>query len=201
MRVQEINTEQMNLYAEMMYKKFFEEFNAPIEAWLQYVERCELVTFKKDEIVKEQDYRERYCYFILNGSIGTFLWNGSNFVCIDFFFDFDFCADYMSLLNNEATPLQLVTLETSMVLRMTATDYLCITKKPVGNHIRLMSAEISFVEKQRQQIELLTKTAEERYRILLNRFPNISNRIAQKHIAAYLGVTPQSLSRIRKSIF
>ena len=59
------------------------------------------------------------------------------------------------------------------------------------------SAESSFVEKQQQQIELLTKTAEERYRILQTKFPNIHQRIAQKHIASYLGITPQSLSRIR----
>ena len=42
------------------------------------------------------------------------------------------------------------------------------------------------------------KTAEERYKILLNKFPNIYNRVAQKYIASYLGITPQSLSRIRK---
>jgi CRP-like cAMP-binding protein len=63
-----------------------------------------------------------------------------------------------------------------------------------------VSAETSFVEKQQQQIELLTKTAEERYKILLKRFPEIHQRIAQKHIASYLGITPQSLSRIRSTL-
>lgn len=200
MHIQKIDTEQINLYAEMMQEKFVKEFNTPIEAWLQYVERCDLVTFEKDEIVKEQDRKERYCYFILNGCIGVFLWNGSNFVCLDFSFDFDFSADYMSFLINKATPLQLVALEASTVLRMTEADYRDLTKKTVGSVIRLMSAETSFVEKQRQQIELLTNSAEERYKILLKRFPNISNRIAQKHIASYLGITPQSLSRIRRTI-
>jgi CRP-like cAMP-binding protein len=157
------------------------------------------VTFEKDEIVKEQDRKGQYCYFILTGCIGVFLWNGSNFVCLDFFFDFDFCADYMSFLIDKATPLQLVALETSKMLRMGEADYRNLTKKSVGSVIRLISAETSFVEKQQQQIELLTKTAAERYRTLLKRFPNISNRIAQKHIASYLGITPQSLSRIRKN--
>lgn len=60
-----------------------------------------------------------------------------------------------------------------------------------------ISAETSFIEKQKQQIELLTKTADERYKILQEHFPNIEQRIAQKHIASYLGITQQSLSRLR----
>jgi CRP-like cAMP-binding protein len=59
---------------------------------------------------------------------------------------------------------------------------------------------MSFVSKQQQQIELLTKSAKERYIILLQQFPNIQNRIAQNHIASYLGITPQSLSRIRRQL-
>jgi predicted transcriptional regulator len=61
-----------------------------------------------------------------------------------------------------------------------------------------VAAEMSFVGKQQQQIQLLTLSAKERYQILLQVFPNIQNRIAQNHIASYLGITPQSLSRIKK---
>lgn len=198
MHIQNLHKEEVDLYAELMYKKFYQDFNAPIEAWQQYVECCDLITFNKEEIVKEQDRKERYCYFILNGCIGVFLWNGNNFVCLDFFFDFEFCADYMSFLIDKATPLQLVALETAKALRMSETDYRSLTKKSMGSIIRLISAETSFVEKQQQQIDLLTKSSEERYKVLLNRFPNIDNRIAQKHIASYLGITPQSLSRIKR---
>ena len=35
-----------------------------------------------------------------------------------------------------------------------------------------------------------SKSAKERYEILLKQFPNIQNRIAQNHIASYLGITP-----------
>jgi CRP-like cAMP-binding protein len=69
----------------------------------------------------------------------------------------------------------------------------------MGMVIMRISAETSFIEKQQQQIELLTKSAEERYHILSIKYPNIFQRVAQKHIASYLGITPQSLSRIRKN--
>ena len=84
------------------------------------------------------------------------------------------------------------------MVRIKSTDFYKLGLTPVGQIIIQISAETSFIDKQQQQIELLTKTAEERYKILLNKFPNIYNRVAQKYIASYLGITPQSLSRIRK---
>ena len=104
----------------------------------------------------------------------------------------------MSLLLKQPTPLQLVSLEKSEMVRIKSTDFYKLGLTPVGQIIIQISAETSFIDKQQQQIELLTKTAEERYKILLNKFPNIYNRVAQKYIASYLGITPQSLSRIRK---
>lgn len=186
--------------AEILKSTFDKDFNAPIEAWEQYVEYCELVTFKKDEIIKSQNTTERYFYFIIKGSAGIFLWKENNFVCLDFAFDKQFCADYMSLLTDKATPLQVVALENSEMLRMTASDFHILTQKSIGSIIRLVAAEMSYVDKQQQQIELLTKSAKERYNILLKKFPGIQNRIAQNHIASYLGITPQSLSRIRRKL-
>ncbi|MNX95238.1 hypothetical protein D3C86_1275050 [compost metagenome] len=63
-----------------------------------------------------------------------------------------------------------------------------------GDKICRFASEALFVHKQQQQIDILTKTAAERYLEL----QNIVQRTPQKYIASYLGVTPQSLSRIRK---
>ncbi|SDF20339.1 cAMP-binding domain of CRP or a regulatory subunit of cAMP-dependent protein kinases [Mucilaginibacter pineti] len=44
----------------------------------------------------------------------------------------------------------------------------------------------------------LSKTAEERYELFQKQYPRLEQRIAQKHIASYLGITPVFLSMIRK---
>jgi len=185
-------------FAEILKSNFDKDFVAPIEAWEQFAEHCEIVHFEKDEVIKKQNITERYFYFIIKGSTGVFLWKESNFVCLDFAFDGQFSSDYMSILTQEPTPLQVTVLEKSEMLRMTASDFRMLTQKTVGKEIRMIAAELSFIDKQHQQIELLTKTASERYELLLKTFPNIQNRIAQNHIASYLGITPQSLSRIRR---
>ena len=48
--------------------------------------------------------------------------------------------------------------------------------------------------------ELQTETAENRYLALLHRQPELLLRVPLKHLASYLGIAPQSLSRIRKKI-
>ncbi|MGL5888238.1 MAG: Crp/Fnr family transcriptional regulator, partial [Bacteroidia bacterium] len=70
----------------------------------------------------------------------------------------------------------------------------------IGVQIGRIAAESLYIHKQNQQIELLTLTAEERYKQLLQKQPEIIKRTPSKHIASYLGVTPESLSRIRKTI-
>jgi len=190
---------QTSSIAPLLKSAFDPYFNAPLATWIAFADNCEHVKFKKEEVIKPQNTVERYFYFIIEGSAGIFLWKEHNFVCLDFAFDRQFCSDYMSLLTQQTSPLQVVALENSEMLRMPVAQYNRITQESMGQVLRLVAAESSFLGKQQQQIELLTKSANERYEILLQQFPGIQNRISQHHLASYLGITPQSLSRIRRA--
>lgn len=186
---------------EQLLKKSFDKyFEAPLEAWKLFAEQCELVRFKKNQIIKPNGSTEKYGYFIISGSGGVFLWNKNNYVCLDLMYENDFFADYMSLITNRRSPLETVALENSEMLKISKDSVDKLKDTPMGKLIFLMSAESSYVEKQQQQIDLLLKTAEQRYFDLLEKQPKIIQRTAQKHIASYLGVTTQSLSRIRRKI-
>jgi CRP/FNR family transcriptional regulator, anaerobic regulatory protein len=106
----------------------------------------------------------------------------------------------MSLITEQPSPLETVAIEKTIALKISASNITKLKKSPFGNILFLLGAENSFVEKQQQQIDLLTKTAEQRYQELMNKNPEIIQRIAQKHIASYLGITTQSLSRIRNNM-
>jgi CRP-like cAMP-binding protein len=58
----------------------------------------------------------------------------------------------------------------------------------------------SYEATQQKLIDSQTQSAEEKYLLLLERAPEIVQRIPQHYIASYLGIKPQSLSRIRKII-
>lgn len=177
---------------------FDKYFEAPLEAWRVFASLCEVVQFKKNEIIKPYAKAEGYGYFILSGSGGVFVWKGNNYVCLDLMFEDTFFADYMSLITGAPSPLETIALENSEMLRISRVNIDKLKNTEMGKVIFLISAESSYVEKQQQQIDLLLKTAEQRYKELLEKQPHLIHRTSQKHIASYLGITTQSLSRLRK---
>jgi CRP-like cAMP-binding protein len=54
--------------------------------------------------------------------------------------------------------------------------------------------------KDRRIVASLTSTAEERYNDFLRTYPSIAQRVPQHMLASYLGITPETLSRIRKQL-
>jgi len=50
-------------------------------------------------------------------------------------------------------------------------------------------------------VDLSSQMAKERYLAMLEKDPELFQLVPQKYIASFLGLTPQSLSRIRKDIF
>ncbi|TAE80190.1 MAG: Crp/Fnr family transcriptional regulator [Bacteroidetes bacterium] len=175
--------------------------NMPVEVWKSFADLGEVITVPKDEVLKPHNQTEKYLYFILKGSGGLLLWNNNNFVCIDLCYEQDFFGDYMSFLLQQPSALEVITFEPSELFRISKANFNLLShNQEVGNQICRFAAEGLFIHKQQQQIAMLTQTAQERYLALLHKQPNIIKRTPQKHVASYLGITPQSLSRIRHKI-
>ena len=186
---------------EQRLKKIFDpHYNAPIEAWKYFASLGEIVDYKKNEVIKECNHVERYGYFLIEGSCGLFVWKENHFVCLDLFLENSFFADDISLSTGNPSPIEITALEKSIVFQILKSNIEQLKKTPMGNMLFMIGSENDFAEKQKQHMEFLTKTAEERYLNLLKTRPELLKRIHQKHIASYLGITTQSLSRIRKKI-
>jgi len=65
-------------------------------------------------------------------------------------------------------------------------------------HTKLLNNSIRFMQKRINM--LLSATAEERYLDFIKLYPNLTLRVPQWMIASYLGITPESLSRVRKEL-
>lgn len=70
-------------------------------------------------------------------------------------------------------------------------DYSQFTEKSLHNHIRHIQKRVSL---------LLGATAEQRYMAFIKLYPDLLLRVPQWMIASYLGITPESLSRVRKEL-
>jgi CRP-like cAMP-binding protein len=185
--------------AAIIKEAFDPYFKAPLETWKSFADLGEIIATTKDQILKNTGTTERYLSFILKGSGGVLLWNNNNFVCIDLCYDGEFFGDYMSFLTQRPTPLEVVTFEPSELFRISKANFDKLsTNKEYGEKICRFAAEALFIHKQQQQIDILTKTAADRYHEIQSKYPKIIQQTPQKYIASYLGITPQSLSRIRK---
>lgn len=175
-------------------------YQAPLDVWEYFVQYGEVVEKQKNEIIKRHNERATDFYFILEGSGGILLFSNNNYICIDLCYEGDFLIDYMSFLTNQPTELEVVCFEKCRLFEISRKNFSELSQTEYGKIISQTAAEALFIHKQAQQIEILTKTAEQRYAEILEAQPYILQRTPNKYIASYLGVTPESLSRIRKKI-
>lgn len=85
------------------------------------------------------------------------------------------------------------------LLERSKVDDLFKTIPPFETAFRLL-LQNAYVSLQRRVIATMSLSAEERYLELTRKYPQMELRVAQHHIASYLGITPEALSRIRKNI-
>ena len=185
-----------------LIKEIFDPyFEAPLEIWESFANYLSRKSYQKNEIIKETNKKENNLSIILNGSAGIFLWKENATICLDLCYENEFFGDYMSFLTQRSTKLFTQTIEPTEILSISFSDLNKLYENSIiGVNIGRIAAESLFIHKQSQQIDLLMLTAEERYLKLLQRQPKIIHRTPQKHIASYLGITPESFSRIRKKI-
>ncbi|MEO8067736.1 MAG: Crp/Fnr family transcriptional regulator [Flavobacteriales bacterium] len=115
-----------------------------------------------------------------------------------FFFDDNYATEYESFLTRTPSTVGLVAMEPTTLLRFNHADLqqLYITC-PMAERMGRLIAEHIFTGSARRTRSLLFDTPEQRYLALIKERPKVMARVPQKYIASYLGLKPESLSRIR----
>lgn len=107
-------------------------------------------------------------------------------------------SDLTSFHKKTKSTLNIDALEDTVVLRISYEDLIDLyIKAPKFDRIFRVLLENHFMQQQERIGQLFSSTAEERYQSFLETYPQLQNRLSQVQIAAYLGITPEFLSRIR----
>jgi len=107
-------------------------------------------------------------------------------------------ADMYSLLSQQPGVLNIEALEdTEMLLLSKINQEKLYTQIPAFERFFRILAEKSLVANQQRLIDRLSLSGQERYAKFCQRYPTLINHLPQKQIAAYIGVTPEFLSRAR----
>jgi CRP-like cAMP-binding protein len=187
--------------AKLLKKSFDKYYSFPPGFWESVAGLGDIITAGKEQTIKKADQTEQYLYFIIEGSGGILLWNKNNFVCSDLLMENDFICDYLSFITRRPTPYEVLTFEKSTLFRVAYSDLSrFLDENPYGEKFWRYATQALYIDKHNQYIQAFTESAAVIYKKILMYEPDIVKRIPQKFIASFLGVTPQSLSRIRNEI-
>lgn len=107
--------------------------------------------------------------------------------------------DLNSYLNNEPSRMYIQAIEDTILIQINKMDLeeLYIKFPDISNFFRI-KFQAAYVSLQERMISSMTLEAYERYRIFIKNYRGIEQRIPQYMVAAYLGITPEFLSHLRK---
>ena len=108
-------------------------------------------------------------------------------------------GDRESLTNRTPSHLNIDAVEDSEVVLITKDNFdrLCQQIPQLNDFINAILHK-SFLVSQRRIHDIISLSADEKYQNFLERFPVIAQRVPQHMIASYIGVTPETLTRIRR---
>ena len=166
-----------------------------------FLQILEIKKFNKKEFLLQQGDVCNKVSFINSGCMRMFYNVEGEENTVQFFFGDSWYTDYASFLTGQPTFENMQALENSEVVQFKKADlYRLYNSMPVFDRVGRVFAENAYLS-----ISLLNqmKTNEEpeiRYLNLLKTRPELVQQIPQHYIASYLGIKPETLSRIRKRI-
>lgn len=157
---------------------------------------------RKRQYILQQDDICKNLIFVENGLLRSYnLDDKGNEHILQFAPEGWWIADVYSFFTSENSNYNIDAIEDSELLLITnsALEQLYESVPKFERYFRILTQN-NMIAMQKRLMSELSSTAEDKYLKLIAAYPNIVARVPQHMIASYLGLTPESLSRIRKRI-
>ena len=154
---------------------------------------------KKGEFLLREGDMTRYSIFVASGCLRTYTIDDTGKEHILQFSPENWWTGDMSFTSNVPSRFFIEALEDSEVLLTEPSSIQELNQYIPQSAVHYQAALQKSIEAKNQRIVAsLSETAEERYNDFLKKYPSLVQRVPQHMIASYLGISPETLSRIRK---
>jgi len=187
-----------------MFELLFKKVNEKITLTEEEQELCKTFfipkKLRKRQYLLQQDDVCRYTAFVEKGILRSYTIDDKGVEhIVQFALEGWWISDQYSFLTGEPSAYSIDALEDAELLLLNRTSYEAIMDAvPKFERYQRILIQNSLIAMQRRLIGSMSKTAEEKYTVLTDTYPDIIQRVPQHMIASYLGITPETLSRIRK---
>ncbi len=172
-----------------------DKYNIDESALTLLLSNMELVTFENKEIILDHTNTKSTFYILSKG-----IWRA--YKIVDGNENTLWFERYSDVIYSEIEPnylLESVGESKAYYMDKKELDALCLASHEISNLIRILIEKFYF-DITRISVDLSHQLAKERYLSILENDPELFQLVPQKYIASFLGLTPQSLSRLRRKI-
>ncbi|WP_163410834.1 Crp/Fnr family transcriptional regulator [Flavobacterium ajazii] len=173
------------------------------KSWKLIEKIAEFQTLKKGETLLQNGEIAKNLHFIAKGILRAFITDQQgNFYNKNLFPENVFAGSKVSLMLQTPSNFTLEALEDCVLININYKKYIeLINQNDDLKNFYIAHLEKNWIiEKEQREVALVMQNATERYVNLLEKHPDIADRIPLLHIASHLGITPTQLSRIRKNL-
>lgn len=166
---------------------------------LKFFNFSKVIQLKKGDILVKEGQHSHDAYFIVNGSARAYYLNDGKDITDWFAFENDFICAINSFFQNVPSPHYIEILEDATFLLISRENILKLSDE-FHDFERLTNrvATKTMLKLQARIVAMQFQSAEQKYQNLLKAYPDITQRVALTHIASFIGITLETLSRIRK---
>ena len=180
--------------------KSSQSLSSEAEAYLYAISNKK--TYAKGDIIIRERQNVNKIFFVTDGCLRSYCIdkNGKEHT-LQFAINGWWISDYIANYNNDPATLTIECLKESTVIEFNAKKLNeILVPFPEYEPFKRNTLEQHIVSLHKRILNLLIMTASERYGLFLEQYPDIEQYTRNYHIASYLGITTESLSRIRKEI-
>ena len=189
-----------------MYELYFKKFNEmiPLTAEEENIIRSYLSPKKvrKKQFLLQDNEVCKHIAFVEKGALRAYTISekGSEHI-IQFALEGWLISDLYSFLTGEPATYNIDALENSELLLISNTAHEeLIQRLPKYETWTRLQVTGAYIAMQRRLTSIISLPLEERYSHFINLYPHIVQRVPQHMIASYMGLTPETLSRVRKRL-